>query len=75
MEKSCRVSGQRATSVEVEQVTCSVLSMTLFDRLYDNNIVRESGHIVKCLDEFYEQITISDELRKVRNKNVYTTYM
>ena len=40
--------------------------MSLFDRLYDHNIVRESGHIKKCFDEFYDDMTISDELRKVR---------
>ena len=30
-------------------------------------IVRESGNIKKCFDEFYEDFVISDELRKVRN--------
>jgi len=28
-------------------------------------IVRESGNIRKCFDEFYEDFVISDELRKV----------
>ena len=55
----------KATEVEVEHVPCSVLSMGMFDRLYDHPIVRENGHLHKCLDEFYENITISDELRKV----------
>ncbi|XP_050389358.1 cilia- and flagella-associated protein 300 [Patella vulgata] len=51
--------------VSVEIVPCSVLAMTLFDRLYSNNIVREGGAICKCLDEFYDDFTISDELRKM----------
>ncbi|OBS78317.1 hypothetical protein A6R68_19294 [Neotoma lepida] len=39
--------------------------MSFFQRLYDENIVRESGHIVKCLDSFCDPFLISDELRKV----------
>ncbi len=39
--------------------------MTFFDRLFNEGIVRDSGSIVKCLDEFYEDFQISDELRKV----------
>ncbi|XP_041352378.1 cilia- and flagella-associated protein 300-like [Gigantopelta aegis] len=54
-----------AKSVTVEPVACFALSMAFFDRLYENQIVRESGHIHKCLDEFYEDFTISDELRKL----------
>ncbi|XP_052784658.1 cilia- and flagella-associated protein 300-like [Mya arenaria] len=51
-------------SVSVESVPCSVLSMTFFDRLY-GPIVRDSGHLIKCFDEFFEDFTISDELRKM----------
>lgn len=58
--------GIPATSVTAEPVPCSVLSMTFFDRLTENNVVRESGHISKCFDEFCGEFTISDELRKVR---------
>ena len=39
--------------------------MNYFDRLYERNIARESGYLVKCFDEFYEDFEISDELRKV----------
>ena len=60
----CRLSS-RPHTVEVEEVPCSVLSMDYFDRLKEYNIVRESGHISKCLDDYYEGIQISDELRKV----------
>jgi cilia- and flagella-associated protein 300 len=41
------------------------LSVELFDRLFEKNIVRESGHIRGCFDEYYEDIQISDELRKL----------
>lgn len=30
-------------------------------------IVRESGNIKKCFDEYFEDYVISDELRKVRS--------
>ena len=32
-------------------------------------IVRESGSIRKCFDEYYEDFVISDELRKVSSNN------
>ena len=57
--------GIPATSVSVEAVPCTVLSMTFFDRLTEKNVVRESGHISKCFDEFCGDFQISDELRKV----------
>jgi hypothetical protein len=53
------------TSVEVDQVTCTLLSMNFFDRLKSNGIVRESGVIVKCFDEMCDDFLVSDELRKV----------
>ena len=61
----CFFSGQTAKMVTVELIPCSVLSMDYFDRLYEKNIVRESGYIVKCFDEYLDDFTISDELRKV----------
>jgi hypothetical protein len=57
--------GVRAKKVKVEDVACSHLSVEIFDRLFERQIVRESGSIKKCLDEYYEEILISDELRKV----------
>ena len=53
-----------AEKVSIEAVPCSVLSMSLFDRLY-GSVVRDSGYLHKCFDEFVEDFTISDELRKV----------
>lgn len=53
-------------SVIVEFVFCFVLFMIFFDRLIENNVVRESGYISKCFDEFCGEFIILDELRKVR---------
>ena len=39
--------------------------MTFFDRLQENDIVRENGNIVKCFDDVADGFTVSDELRKV----------
>ena len=65
--KFCCVVGEGnvCTSATAEPVACSAMSMAFFDRLYDNGIVRETGHIVKCFDEFCEELIVSDELRKV----------
>ena len=55
----------KATKVNVEDVACTQLSVEIFDKFTDKNIVREGGQIRKCLDEYYENVVISDELRKV----------
>lgn len=60
----CRLPS-KVHSVSVEEIPCTILSMDFFDRLKEYNIVRESGHISKCFDEYYEGIQISDELRKM----------
>ncbi|XP_017199203.1 cilia- and flagella-associated protein 300 isoform X2 [Oryctolagus cuniculus] len=57
--------GTEVKKIEAINVPCRQLSMSFFDRLYDENIVRDSGHIVKCLDSFCDPFLISDELRKV----------
>uniref|UniRef100_A0A2K5HJN6 Cilia- and flagella-associated protein 300 n=1 Tax=Colobus angolensis palliatus TaxID=336983 RepID=A0A2K5HJN6_COLAP len=51
--------------IEATNVPCTQLSMSFFHRLYDEDIVRDSGHIVKCLDSFCDPFLISDELRRV----------
>jgi len=56
--------GVKAESVDIEPIQCSVLSMSFFDRLETAKIVRESGMIQKCFDEYFENFVISDELRK-----------
>ncbi|XP_029458265.1 cilia- and flagella-associated protein 300-like isoform X2 [Rhinatrema bivittatum] len=57
--------GTEVKKVEAKDVPCTQISMSFFDRLYSEEIVREGGHIVKCLDEFYDDFSISDELRKL----------
>lgn len=53
------------TKIEATLVPCTQTSMSFFDRLYTEGVVRENGVIVKCYDEYYDDIPISDELRKV----------
>jgi len=50
---------------EAEEVPCTYTSMSLFNRLKDEGIVRESGSICKCMDELVDGIYLSDELRKM----------
>ncbi|XP_064348917.1 cilia- and flagella-associated protein 300 isoform X3 [Camelus dromedarius] len=57
--------GTEVKKIEAINVPCTQLSMSFFDRLYDEDIVRDNGHIVKCLDSFCDPFLISDELRKV----------
>ena len=55
----------KSSKVNVEDINCTLLSVDIFDRLFKNEIARENGSIRKCLDEYYEDIQISDELRKI----------
>ncbi|KAM9566415.1 cilia- and flagella-associated protein 300 [Guaruba guarouba] len=57
--------GSKVTKIEATLVPCTEISMSFFDRLYSEGIVRETGDIVKCYDDYYDDILISDELRKV----------
>uniref|UniRef100_A0A7M4F954 Cilia- and flagella-associated protein 300 n=1 Tax=Crocodylus porosus TaxID=8502 RepID=A0A7M4F954_CROPO len=59
------LSGTNVKNIEATFVPCTQVSMSFFDRLYTEGVVRETGHIVKCYDEYYDDILISDELRKV----------
>ena len=62
----CFTTGNAATSVTATVVPASVVSMAFFNKLTeDDHIVRASGHIKKCLDEFIGDFVISDELRQV----------
>lgn len=50
---------------ELEDVPCSLLTMSLFDRL-EGPIFREnSGQLRKCFDDWMDDILISDELRQM----------
>ncbi|XP_077197633.1 cilia- and flagella-associated protein 300 isoform X2 [Paroedura picta] len=51
--------------VEAKNILCTKVSMSFFDRLYCEGVVRENGYIVKCFDEYRDEILIADELRKV----------
>ncbi|XP_056417520.1 cilia- and flagella-associated protein 300 [Hyla sarda] len=57
--------GTKVTKIEATEIPCTHLSMSLFDRLSEENIVKESGYISKCLDEYVDDFIVSDELRKV----------
>ncbi|XP_044875244.1 transcriptional coactivator YAP1 isoform X8 [Mauremys mutica] len=57
--------GTKVKKIEAIVVPCTQVSMSFFDRLYSEGVVRETGHIVKCYDDYYDGIPISDELRKV----------
>ncbi|KAL2095132.1 hypothetical protein ACEWY4_009851 [Coilia grayii] len=54
--------GTKVTSVDVEVVPCSKVSMDIFDPLESGGVLRPSGHIVKCYHEIYGDF---DELRNV----------
>ncbi|XP_013811431.1 cilia- and flagella-associated protein 300 isoform X2 [Apteryx mantelli] len=56
--------GSKVIKTEATVVPCTQISMSFFDRLYTEGVVRETGHIVKCYDEYYGDMLISDELRK-----------
>ncbi|XP_012530005.3 cilia- and flagella-associated protein 300 [Monomorium pharaonis] len=57
--------GIQASSVQIKQVPCSVLSMSFFNKLRDSNngIVYNSGTICKRYDLQVEDFLVSDNLR------------
>ncbi|KAM5224191.1 cilia- and flagella-associated protein 300 isoform 2-T2 [Hipposideros larvatus] len=57
--------GTEVKKIDAINVPCTQLSMSFFNRLYSEDIVRDCGHIVKCFDSFCDPFLISDELRKV----------
>ncbi|XP_046926295.1 cilia- and flagella-associated protein 300 isoform X1 [Lynx rufus] len=61
--------GSEVKKIEATNVPCTQLSMSFFHRLYDEDIVRDDGHIIKCLDSFCDPFPISDELRKAARKS------
>lgn len=71
IQKPCIIIlGGKVSSVEAETLGTSQISLTFFDRLEENNIVRASGNILKCYDDFFEEMLIANELRKVKCLNV-----
>ncbi|XP_043360124.1 transcriptional coactivator YAP1 isoform X5 [Dermochelys coriacea] len=57
--------GTKVKKTEAMVIPCTQVSMSFFDQLYSEGVVRETGYIVKCYDDYYDGIPISDELRKV----------
>ena len=57
--------GAKASSVEIETVPCTAISMSIFDRLEEKGIVQEGGYIRKCLEEYIENVCLGDQLRNV----------
>uniref|UniRef100_A0A8C6XPQ2 Cilia- and flagella-associated protein 300 n=1 Tax=Naja naja TaxID=35670 RepID=A0A8C6XPQ2_NAJNA len=55
----------KVKKVDTKNILCTQVSMSFFDRLYCEGLVRENGAIVKCFDEYHDEILIADELRKV----------
>lgn len=53
------------TTIETEEVPCSVLSMEFFDKIYDCGIALEDGTIRKCLEEYIGDMVVADELRNM----------
>ena len=62
-----KLKAARPSKVKVEDVSTNFLSVEIFDRFTEKGIVRENGNIKQCLDEFHDDIIISDELRKVND--------
>uniref|UniRef100_A0A670YBG2 Cilia- and flagella-associated protein 300 n=1 Tax=Pseudonaja textilis TaxID=8673 RepID=A0A670YBG2_PSETE len=59
------LSDVKVKKVDAKNILCTQVSMSFFDRLYCEGLVRENGTIVKCFDEYHDEILIADELRKV----------
>lgn len=57
--------GTKATAVELETVPCTAISMSMFDKLHDRDVVQEGGYIRKCLEEYIENVCLGDQLRNV----------
>ena len=56
--------------MNITDIDCNLLTVDIFDKFAQNNIVRENGSIRKCLDEYFESLILSDELRKVKKNNL-----
>ena len=59
------MNGHDTVTKKIRKEGSRKILVEIFDKFTDKNIVREGGQIRKCLDEYYENVVISDELRKV----------
>lgn len=64
----------KVQKVDAEKLALSVTSLDFFDTLKEHDIVRENGDLVKCFDEYYENFTVSDELRKCLLMEEFDSY-
>ncbi|XP_063242519.1 cilia- and flagella-associated protein 300-like [Bacillus rossius redtenbacheri] len=64
---AARVPRSAASTVEVEAVPCSVVSMTAFEPLTDprNGVVSPGGRIVGCPQVVVDGFLVADHLREV----------
>ncbi|KAI9207555.1 uncharacterized protein BJ171DRAFT_277520 [Polychytrium aggregatum] len=54
----------KVTKVHKQTCNHTVVTLSFFDRLYEHGIVRKTGEIKKCFDEYHDGFVVSDELRK-----------
>jgi hypothetical protein len=54
-----------AERVETDQVACTVTSMEFFDKLTDCGVIRDTGHIRKCANDFVGGVEFDNELRRL----------
>eukprot|EP00698_Gefionella_okellyi_P004132 TRINITY_DN13868_c0_g1_i1.p1 TRINITY_DN13868_c0_g1~~TRINITY_DN13868_c0_g1_i1.p1 ORF type:complete len:271 (-),score=50.11 TRINITY_DN13868_c0_g1_i1:8-820(-) len=57
--------GSKVDKVEMEELRCGQLSMEFFDRLTSAGVVRQSGYIMKCMEDEYDGVLCPDELHMV----------
>ena len=51
--------------VDIEDVSCNVLNMEFFDRLWIKGLVRDTGEMVKSKKDRWGDVPCEDEVRKV----------
>ncbi|KAG7168535.1 cilia- and flagella-associated protein 300-like [Homarus americanus] len=49
----------------VEEVPCSLTSMDVFRRLYETEVVKDDGEIVRCPEQYHHDLVLDDNLKKV----------
>lgn len=52
------------STMQIDLLNTSVMSMDFFDRLIDSDLVSSSGNIRGCFDEQFDGITVGDKLRE-----------
>ena len=52
------------TTMKIELLKTSIMSMDFFDRLTDSDLMTSAGNIRGCFDEIFDGITVGDKLRE-----------